>query len=186
MFRCPADHEVFLYCVRDALAKFPVHLHAYVLMKNHVHFLATPASPHALPGVMQAVGRRYVRYFNDRYQRTGTLFEGRYKSLMVDDERYWFTCMRYIELNPVRAGIVAAPAAYRWSSYKRHAGGMPDMVLTPHPLYLALGATSSERERSWRVLCGATVADDELAQIRTAVRTGRLPARVVFPDTAGV
>jgi putative transposase len=186
MFRCAADYEVYLFCLRDAVAKFPAHVHAYALMKTHVHLMVTPESPRALPGTMQAVGRRYVRYFNDRYQRTGTLFEGRYKSLLVDDERYWFTCMRYIELNPVRAGLVATPAAYRWSSYKRHAGGSPDMVLTPHPLYLALGATSSARERSWRELCGATVAADELAEIRTAVRTGRLPQRVVFPDTAGV
>ena len=108
---------------------------------------------------MQAVGRRYVRYFNDRYQRTGGLFEGRYRSLMVDDERYWFTCMRYIELNPVRAGLADTPEAYPWSS---------------------------DRERSWRGLCGAPLTDDELAEIRAAVTRGRIPDRVVFPDTAGV
>jgi putative transposase len=186
MFRSPADHEVFLYALRDALARYPLEVHAYVLMKNHVHFMVTPGSAAALPGTMQALGRRYVRYFNDRYQRTGGLFDGRYRSLMVADERYWFTCMRYIELNPVRAGIVASPADYLWSSYRAHAFGKTDLVVAPHWLYMALGATSSDREKSWRELCGAPLADDELAEIRAAVRRGRLPNRVVFPDTAGV
>jgi putative transposase len=186
MFRSSADHEVFLFSLRDAVAKHPVAIHAYVLMKNHVHLLVTPESRHALPRAMQDVGRRYVRYFNDRHGRTGGLYEGRYKSLMVDDERYWFTCMRYIELNPVRAGLVTSPDAYRWSSYKRNALGQRDIVVSPHPLYLALGATSSARESSWRGLCGALLPEDDLAEMRVAVRTGRLPERVAFPDTMGV
>jgi putative transposase len=186
MFRCAADHEVYLYVLRHVLSEFPVDVHAYVLMTTHVHMMVTPGSPGALPGVMQALGRRYVRYFNDRYERCGTLFNGRYKSLPVDDERYWFTCMRYIELNPVRAGLASTPDAYRWSSYRRHATGARDMIVTPHPLYLALGHSSSDRERSWRGLCGAPLPDEDLAEIRGAVQRGRLPARVVFPDTIGV
>jgi putative transposase len=186
IFRSPEDYEVFLYLLRDALTKHPLELHAYVLMTNHVHFMVTPDSARALPGVMQSLECRYVRYFNNSYQRTGGLFNGRYKALMVDDERYWFTCMRYIELNPVRAGIAATPATYAWSSYQAHASGKTDLVVAPHMLYLALGPTPFDRERSWRGLCGAPLADDELAEIRTAVSRGRLPQRVVFPDTAGV
>ncbi len=186
IFLSPADHEVFLWALRDALSRYPLQVHAYVLMRNHVHFMVTPESPGAMPSVMQAIGRRYVRYFNDRYQRTGGLFEGRYRSLMVDDERYWFTCMRYIELNPVRAGLAKTPDAYAWSSYHAHALGKADSVVTPHALYLALGTTSRDRERSWRGLCGGRVADDELAEIRLAVTRGRMPQRVAFPDTAGV
>ena len=186
IFRSPADHEAFLYTLRDALARYPLEVHAYVLMRNHVHFMVTPGSPQALPGAMQAIGRRYVRYFNDRHQRTGGLFEGRYRSLMVEDERYWFTCMRYIELNPVRAGLVATPEAYPWSSYQAHASGKPDLVVSPHRLYLELGVTASDREQSWRGLCGRPLAEDELTEIRAAVSRGRIPERIVFPETTGV
>ena len=186
IFRSPADREVFLLTLHDALMRFPLEVHGYVLMTNHFHMMATPASAQALPKAMQVIECRYVQYFNARYQRTGGLFNGRYRSLPVDDERYWFTCMRYIELNPVRAGLAATPDAYQWSSYHTHALGKPDFVVAPHVLYTALGATSSDRERSWRGLCGAPLADDELTQIRAAVKKGRLPPRVVFPEIAGV
>ena len=186
IFRSPEDYEVFLSLLREALTKHPLELHAYVLMTNHVHFMVTPDSARALPGVMQSLECRYVRYFNDRYLRTGGLFDGRYRALMVDDERYWFMCMRYIELNPVRAGLVVTPDAYPWSSYHANALGKSDAIVAPHPLYLALGATSTDRERSWRGLCGAPLAGEELAEIRAAVTSSRLPQRVVFPETAGI
>ena len=186
IFRSPEDYEVFLSLLREALTKHPLELHAYVLMTNHVHFMVTPDSARALPGVMQSLECRYVRYFNDRYLRTGGLFDGRYRALMVDDERYWFMCMRYIELNPLRAGLAATPDAYPWSSYHAHALGTSDSIVAPHTLYLALGATSSDRERSWRGLCGVPLASDELAEIRAAVNRGQLPSRVVFPETAGI
>src|SRR5688572_329533 len=94
----------------------------------------------------------YVRYFNALYGRTGTLFEGRYRSALVDTESYWFTCMRYVEMNPVRAGICETPGAYRWSSFNTHAHGQPDSVLTAHPLYMALGGTDMARQAAWRGL----------------------------------
>ena len=122
---------------------------------------------------MQSVGRRYVRFFNDRYQRTGTLFEGRYKSFELGSEDYWFTCARYVEFNPVRAGLAAAPEAYRWSSYATHAFGKENVILTPHWLYLALADSAEARQRCWRALCGAPLTDAQLAELRSSVTTGR-------------
>jgi len=186
IFHVPGDRDVFLSILHDALSRFSLEVHAYVLMTNHLHMMATPGDARALPNVMQALGRSYVPYFNKRYERTGGLFNGRYKAFVVDDERYWFTCMRYIELNPVRAGLVQSPDEYPWSSFHANAQGIPDFVVTPHQLYTRLGQTSSKRQCSWRGVCGAALADDELTEIRSAVAKSRLPARVVFPDTAGV
>jgi putative transposase len=109
IFRSPSDYKVFLSFVRKASLRYRIDVHAYVLMTNHVHLMVTPATATALPRAMQAVGRRYVPYFNERYKRTGSLFEGRYRSLVIDEESYWVTCMRYVELNPVRAGLVDRP-----------------------------------------------------------------------------
>jgi putative transposase len=186
IFRSPTDYEVFLIMLRRALATYPLTVHCYALMSNHVHLMVTPGNATALPRVMQAIGRCYVPYFNRVYERVGGLFQGRYRAMAVDDERYWFTCMRYIELNPVRAGLVRAPDEYRWSSFRSNGLGAADDVLTPHPLYLALGQTSALRARNWRAICGEALPSAELAEMRQAIVTGRLPDRVVFPETAGV
>lgn len=122
-FRSESDYETFLWCLRFVAMKYKVLIHAYVLMSNHFHLMATPATATGLPRAMQSLGRRYVRYFNDRYDRTGTLWEGRFRSALILNERYWLTCLRYVEMNPVRAGIVGAPESYRWSSYRAHAFG---------------------------------------------------------------
>jgi putative transposase len=127
-------------------------VHAYVLMTNHVHVLMTPYQPNSLAKVLQALGRRYVPYINATYQRTGTLWEGRYRASLVDADQYLFACYRYIELNPVRAGMVQDPAEYPWSSYQWHAYGQPDPVITDHALYLALGTTMQERQTAYRAL----------------------------------
>jgi REP-associated tyrosine transposase len=183
IFRSTVDYELFLYVLRNAALQFRLNIHAYVLMTNHVHLLVTPVTPRALASTMQAVGRRYVPYFNRQYQRTGGLFEGRYRSIVVGDEAYWMTCMRYVELNPVRAGLVTVPDAYRWSSYRAHALGIPDVVVTDHPLYLRLGPNPSDRRRSWQALCAEAIGDDELQLIRTAVNSGQVLNRLVLPDT---
>ena len=137
-----ADYKVYLAFLRDSAAKYSVDIHAYVLMSNHVHLLGTPGEEHGLGRMMQALGRRYVRYFNDAYDRTGTLWEGRYKSTLVDTDTYLITVYRYIELNPVRAGMVAGPKDYPWSSYRFNALGRRDRVISGQEAYLELGGLS--------------------------------------------
>ena len=123
---------------------------------------------------MQALGRRYVPFFNCRYERSGALWETRYKPALVHDERYWLTCMRYIELNAVRAGIVSAPDKYRWSSYLHHGLGIEDTVLADHSLYLALGASAEQRQQLWRQICGHQIRQNELDRLRNALKRGIL------------
>ena len=138
--------------------KFSVAIHAYVLMDNHFHLLATPQSVDGLPQMMQAVGRRYVRYFNDSQQRSGTLWEGRYKSTLIQTERYLLACMAYIDLNPVRAGMVAQARDYPWSSHAHYIGLRIDKLLTPHPLVWALGNTPFAREAAYAELVQAGIS----------------------------
>src|SRR6185436_20184081 len=102
---------------------------------------------------MQSLGRRYVRYFNDRYERTGTLWEGRFRSAVILNERYWLNCLRYVEMNPVRAGIVGSAASYRWSSYRAHAFGERDPVISPHALFDELAKRAEDRQEAWRRMC---------------------------------
>jgi putative transposase len=181
IFRSPCDYECFLYSVRDAASRFELEIHAYALMTNHVHLMVTPSASTALPKTMQAIGRRYVPYFNQRYGRTGGLFEGRYRSALIESEGHWISCMRYIELNPVRAGLVDAPNAYPWTSYRAHALETSDLLVTDHQMYLRLGSTPSERARSWRAFCEQGVPDKELAEIREAVRRTRVVNPIVLP-----
>jgi len=170
VFTCATDHRFYLDCLRDASRAYDVSIHAYVMMTNHVHFLASPAHPQALPRMMQSLGRRYVGRFNFLYGRTGTLWEGRYKSTLIDTECYLFACLRYIELNPVRAGIVAAPGDYRWSSYGANVCGDHDPIVTPHPSFLALGATGAERRDVYRRMFCDPVAEDTVRAIRDATQ----------------
>jgi len=172
IFRSPGDYAKFLNALHDASVRYPIKIHAYALMTNHVHLMLTPDSANALSAAMQAVGRKYVRYFNHRYERTGGLFDGRFRSMMVDSEVYWLTCMRYVEFNPVRAGLVAMPEEYRWSSYPAHAFGEPNALLVPHSLYLGLGHTPALRQQAWRAICGKPLPDDQLHRIRTALFRG--------------
>lgn len=152
IFSSTADYQMLLALLDENARKFDVALHAYVLMGNHFHLLATPSTEGGLPQMMQAVGRRYVRYFNDRQARSGTLWEGRYRSTLIETERYLLACMVYIDLNPVRAGLVKDAGDYPWSSYGRYAGSRTDRILTPHPLYWALGNTPFSREAAYAEL----------------------------------
>jgi putative transposase len=144
-----ADHERLLGLLAEAAPRFGVALHAYVLMDNHFHLLATPDTTTGLPQFMQSVGRSYVRYFNDRHGRSGTLWEGRYRSTLIQTDRYLLTCMAYIDLNPVRAGLVSDARDFPWSSHGHYAGLRHDKLLTPHPLYWELGNTPFAREAAY-------------------------------------
>jgi putative transposase len=184
MFHDAPDRVRFLMALLEASRSFGVDIHVWVAMRNHFHLLATPQAPDSVPRMMQQLGRRYVPYFNKRYGRTGGLWEGRYSAHLVDTEVYWFRCARYIELNPVRASIVAAPHEHPWSSYHAHACGAVDKLITPHALYNGLGATPVDRQAAHRALCGTPLSDVELASIRNALRTGLSGAEL--PDATAL
>lgn len=161
IFSSSADYPVLLALLDENARKFSVALHAYVLMSNHFHLLATPSTPDGLPHMMQAVGRRYVRYFNDRQARSGTLWEGRYRSTLIETGRYLLACMVYIDLNPVRAGMVRAAADYPWSSHGHYAGMQANKMLTPHPLFWSLGNTPFSREAAYAELVRAGTSPEQ-------------------------
>lgn len=165
-----ADYEMLLSLLGENATKFGVALHAYVVMSNHFHLLATPEAAESIPAMMQAVGRRYVRYFNDSQSRSGTLWEGRYRSAVIQADRHMLACMAYIDLNPVRAGMVAEAAEYPWSSHGHYTGARMDRLITPHPLYWTLGNTPFAREAAYAELVRAGVA----TPIRDALTTSAL------------
>ena len=142
-FRDDSDYKAYLHFMLEAAAQYDVSIHAFVLMTNPVHMLATPSTEESASRMMQSIGRRYVQYFNHAYSRTGTLWEGRYKSTLVDTDNYFLTVYRYIELNPVRAGMVEHAADYPSSSYPNNAAGVEIQMLTSHDSYVALGKTSA-------------------------------------------
>jgi putative transposase len=144
-----ADRETLLGLITENALKYRVALHAYVLMDNHFHLLLTPETEDGVPQMMQAVGRRYVRYFNDLHHRSGTLWEGRYKSTLIQSESYLLACMTYMDLNPVRAGMVAQASDFVWSSHRHYSGLAQDRRLTPHTLYWGLGNTPFAREAAY-------------------------------------
>jgi putative transposase len=166
------DYRRYLEFMREVTRAAGIAVHAYALMPNHVHLLLTPPDAVAVGRTMQAIGRRYVRWFNDRHARTGALFEGRYRSTVVEADRYLLACMRYIELNPVRAGIVQRPEQYPWSSYRHHAGLSADPAIVDHPLYWSLGNTPFERQASYMRLFEQEAGSAELDRIRAATHGG--------------
>ena len=153
------DHDVFLAFLSEAAAASRVNIHSYTLMTTHYHLIVTPEHPTALPDTIQVFGGRYVQYYNRKYGRTGTLWDGRYKPSIVPDDKYFYNCLRYLARNPVQAGLVRTPAAYRWSSYRVHAYGEASTWLVPHALYLALGSTPCERQTMYRLLCDSDVLE---------------------------
>lgn len=168
IFASDDDYRFYLECLQDAADAQGLVIHAYVLMTNHVHLLASPESETSPPKTLQSVGRRYVQYFNHTYDRTGTLWEGRYKATLIDAESYLLTCMRYIEMNPVRAGMVGHPMDYPWSSYRANAQGDASGLLTPHSLYRRLGKTDTERQAAYRQLFRAQLSKADVDAIREA------------------
>ena len=168
-FFADADYLYYLEALRTAAEKFGGRIHAYVLMTNHVHLLVTPDRENALSEIMQSIGRRYVRYVNKAYRRSGTLWEGRFKASLVQSENYLLRCYRYIELNPVRAGMVDRPGEYRWSSYGANAQGAVDEVLCPHDEYRHLGTTAEERQGAYRAFFRSPLEPGAIADIRHAM-----------------
>jgi len=161
IFGSTADYELLLALIDEHAHKQHVAVHGYVLMSNHFHLLATPETEEGIPQMMQAVGRRYVRNYNLRHGRTGTLWEGRYKSTLIQAERYLLTCMVYMDLNPVRAGMVGDPAEYPWSSFHHYIGRRVDKLITPHPLYWELGNTPFARDEAYGTLVRSGISDSE-------------------------
>lgn len=160
------DYTHYRQALREAAINSQCQVHAYVFMTNHVHLLVTPEQPRSLPLMMQAMGRTYVQRLNARYQRTGTLWEGRYKASLVQSNHYLLACQRYIELNPVRAGVVSAPAEYPYSSYSHHALGKEDLLLSPHANYLELHTDRSARVEAYRALFSDTLSEELLTRFR--------------------
>jgi putative transposase len=151
-FYAEQDYQFYLECLDDASTRYGAAVHAYVLMTNHVHLLMTPAKTESISLTMQSIGRRYVQYINKEYKRSGTLWESRHKASVIDQEKYLFHCCRYIELNPVRAGMVVHPADYRWSSYRCNAMGEFNKIIQPHALYQAIGLNDAERYAAYQDL----------------------------------
>lgn len=166
------DYRAYLGWLGEAAERYGCAIHAYCLMTNHVHLLATPGDREGISRMMQYVGRRYVPYVNHTYGTSGSLWEGRYKASLISDEEYLLACMRYIELNPVRAGMVNAPGQYRWSSYRHNAQGNDDRLLTGHPLYTSLGRTKTSRGEAYKALFKAHLDKEQLKDIRAAWQTG--------------
>lgn len=172
IFQDGEDFDTMLGLLADNALQHGVAVHAYVLMDNHFHLLVTPSSADALPQMMQAVGRRYVQYFNRRHVRTGTLWEGRYRSTVLQAERYLLPCMVYLDLNPVRAGLVANAADYPWSSHAHWRGVRNDRLLTPHALYWALGNTPFAREAAYAALVQAGIGSLEQTALTASALSG--------------
>lgn len=165
------DRRFYLKCLRQASARRHCAIHAYVLMSNHVHLLVTPNERGSVAAMLQDLGRRYVRVINAIHGRTGTLWEGRYKSCLVDSENYLLTCHRYIEMNPVRAGLEKRASAYAWSSHIYYAFGKPDALITPHPVFMRLGNDVPERRAAFRSLFDEQLDESTLERIRYAANT---------------
>jgi len=166
------DFERLLQVIAEHAKTFQVAIHAYVLMDNHFHLLVTPSTADGLPRMMQAVGRTYVRYFNATHHRTGTLWEGRYKSTVIQAERYLLACMAYIDLNPVRAGMVLSPQDYPWSSHGHYLGRRVDRLVMPHALVWALGNTPFAREAAYAEMVQSGINSVQQAALTDATLAG--------------
>ncbi len=182
LFSQISDYNVYLDCLKEAALSHGCAIHAYVLMTNHVHFLVTPTHEDSLPKTFQSLGRRYVQYFNKTYERTGTLWEGRYRATLIESEAYLLTCCRYIELNPVRAEMVRRPRDYRWSSYQNHAEGKTNPLLTPHNIYQRLGGTATARQQAYRALFRHHLSGETLDAIREATNKAWVLGSDKFKD----
>jgi putative transposase len=172
IFFCEDDYGRLHAWLAEAAAADDCAVHAYVLMTNHLHLLVTPGNEKSLPRTMQALGRRYVRHVNTARRRTGTLWEGRYRAAPIDSDAYFFACCRYIELNPVRAGMVSHPSDYVWSSFRAHAFGAADTLVRDHALYRGLGRSLPERREAYRALFEPPVDPAFLDCVRAATNGG--------------
>jgi len=166
------DCAAYAVWLKEYAYKYKVEVHAWVFMTNHVHLLLTPSEKLGVSKLMQSLGRKYVQYFNYKYKRTGTLWEGRFRSSLVESNRYVLACYRYIELNPVRAGMVVSPFDYKWSSYGVNAHGLKADLCTPHSSYLSLSDSVCERLDKYRDLFSKQLPPDMLNNIRQSTQKG--------------
>lgn len=181
-FLSDLDKATYMRYLREAAVKYDVAVHAWVLMSNHVHLLLTPGQPEGVSRLMQYIGRLYVRFFNRKYTRTGTLWEGRFRSSLVQTENYFLICQRYVELNPVRAGLVCDPGDFHWSSYKSNALGIDSSVLNPHFIYMALGSSKTDRLAAYRALFSEVISEGQLEKIRFRANRGLALGSTKFID----
>jgi putative transposase len=163
------DRNIYLDYLIEASDRHDCPVHCYVLMKNHVHIMTTPADKRALPKTMHSLNHRYAAKFNYRHERTGPLFEGRYYAKPIKTNRYLKVLYPYIELNPVRAGLCETPAAFEWSSHRFHALGIPDRLICPHEHYQRLGKTAEARQKKYRGWFLSQPTEKQLAKIRSGV-----------------
>ena len=161
-----SDYESFLVMLQSATKRYRVEVHGYALMTTHTHLLLTPSNQHGTAKAMQQLGVRYVMYFNRKYERVGTLWTGRYGAKAINDERYWLTCLRYIEQNPVRARLVVQPDQYRWSSYRAHALGDSADWLATHPVLEAMGGNIDRRQTAYREICAIPMTSEQIVRQR--------------------
>ena len=181
-FASEEDLAAYAYWLLESSNKYDVAVHAWVFMTNHVHLLVTPSSLDGISKMMQMLGRYYVRYFNHSYKRTGTLWEGRFKSCAVEAEKYLLSCYRYIELNPVRAGMVDLPSEYKWSSFSANGLGQKTQLCTPHDLYNALGNNVQQRASAYNELFKSQLDVKFIDNIRTASNKGMAIGSDRFKD----
>ena len=171
-FKNNGDYSAFLWWLREYSEKFMVEIHTWALMENHYHLLCTPQIEDGLSRMVQALGRQYVHYFNRLNQRTGTLWEGRYRSCLVQPDSYLLEVYRYIELNPVRAALASNPAEFNWSSYQINASGKPSALCKPHAEYLKLGETRAECAENYKLKCKSGLDEKKLEEIRKSINKG--------------
>lgn len=181
-----SDYLVYLDMLKSAASKSDCQVHAYVLMSNHVHLLVSPLHALAAADMMKALGERYVQYVNRNYGRVGTLWEGRYKSCPVQDEIYFLVCQRYIELNPVRAGMVVDPSLYRWSSHRCNAHGEGNNIVTPHAVFDALGADQATRSFAYRELFKEALPEKDIRNIRDATNYNYVFGNAQFAECMAI
>lgn len=166
------DYQYYHDCLEAAAYNYHLRVHAYVLMPDHVHILASPGNADSVSRTVQSIGRNYVQYFNESYGGEGTLWEGRYRATVIDDKPYLLPCSRYIELNPVRAGLVRGPRDYHWSSYAHNALGRNDPMISPHREYRNLGKSYAERSAAYRALFKQKLSKAIVAEITEATLKG--------------
>ena len=176
------DYHVFLKIVRHGVRKEGLDVHGFAVMGNHYHLQATPRHALTLSRTMQRVHSNYARYYNKKHQRTGTIWGQRARTVLIEDERQWLTCLRYIEQNPVRAGLVSRPQDYAWSSHRAHAFGEPSSWLTPHPVYLALGSSPAARQAAYAAICSTPLTKSELALQRCPTPAGKPMVPTALPE----
>lgn len=167
-FYAKEDYSFYLEWLHEYAIESGCAIHAFVLMTNHVHILLTPAKSNSVGTLMKKLGQRYVQYINRTYKRSGTLWEGRFRSCIIQQENYFLICQRYIELNPVRAGMVDHPSKYRWTSYRANADGEKNSLISRHSIYLQLGETYSKRQEAYRELFRFKLKQEIIDKIRKA------------------